>query len=62
MACMGEWRGAYRVLVVRTEKNRPLERYRHGWENNIKKDLQEIISGPWNGLIWPRTEISGELL
>jgi hypothetical protein len=59
---MGERRASYRVLVVRPEGNRPLGRYRRRWEDNIKKDLQEIISGSWTGLIWPRTKSSGELL
>ena len=62
MACIGELRGAYWVLVVRPERTRPLEIYRHIWEDNTKKDIQEIISGPWTGLIWPRTKTSGELL
>jgi hypothetical protein len=46
VARMGEWRGAYRVLVVRPERTTPLEIYRHRWEDNTKKDLQEI-SGSW---------------
>jgi hypothetical protein len=36
---MGEWRGAYRVLVGRPEGKGPLERSRHRWEDNIKMDL-----------------------
>jgi hypothetical protein len=39
VACMGEWRGAYRALVVKPEGKRPLERPRHRWEDNIKMDL-----------------------
>jgi hypothetical protein len=35
----GERRGAYRVLVGKTEGRRPLERPRHRWEDNIKMDL-----------------------
>jgi hypothetical protein len=27
--------------VVRPETYRPLERYRHRWEDNIKKDLRD---------------------
>ena len=37
MSCMGERRGAYRVLVRRPEVKRPRRR----WEDNIKMDLQE---------------------
>jgi hypothetical protein len=39
IACMGEGRGAYRILVGRPEGRRPLGRPRHGWEDNIKMDL-----------------------
>ena len=30
-----ERRGVYRVLVGRPEGKRPLEKPRHGWENNL---------------------------
>ena len=42
MACMGDMRGAYRVLVGRNEGKKPLGRSRRRWENIIKTDLQEI--------------------
>jgi len=42
VACMGEGRGVYRVLVEMPESKRPLGRPRHRWENNIKMDLREI--------------------
>jgi hypothetical protein len=42
VACMGEGRGVYRVLVGRPEGKRPLGRPRHTWEDNIKMDLREI--------------------
>jgi hypothetical protein len=42
VACMGEGRGVYRVLVGRPKGKRPLGRPRHGWENNIKMDLRKI--------------------
>jgi hypothetical protein len=31
--------GAYRVLMGRPERKRPLERPKHRWEDNIKMDL-----------------------
>ena len=40
MACMGEKRGAYRVLVGKPEGNRSLGRPRHKWEDSIKMDPQ----------------------
>jgi len=42
---MGEGRGLYRVLVGRPEGKRP----RHRWEDNIKRDLQEVECG---GMDW----------
>jgi hypothetical protein len=38
---MGKGRGVYRVLVVRPEGKRPLERPRCRCEDNIKMDLRE---------------------
>jgi hypothetical protein len=45
MACMGEVRGAYNILVGRPEGRRPLGRPRHIWEDNIKMDLREMEFG-----------------
>jgi hypothetical protein len=39
VACMGEGRGVYRILVGRPESKRPLGRPRHRWEDKIKLDL-----------------------
>jgi hypothetical protein len=41
----GERRGAYRILKGKPERRRPLGRPRRGWENNIKRDLQEFGYG-----------------
>jgi hypothetical protein len=35
----GERRNAYRVLVGKHERKRPLEKLRHSWKDNIKMDL-----------------------
>jgi hypothetical protein len=51
VACMGEGRGVYRVLVGRPKGKRPLGRPRHRWEVNIKMDLREIGI---NGANWIR--------
>jgi hypothetical protein len=42
VACMGEGRGVYRVLVGRLKGKRPLGRSRCRWEDNIKLDFREI--------------------
>ena len=42
IACMGEGRGVYRVLVEKPEGRRTLGRPRHRWEDNIKMDLKEV--------------------
>jgi len=41
VACMGDKRGAYSVLVGRPEGKRSLSRPRLRWKNNMKIDLQE---------------------
>jgi hypothetical protein len=42
VARMGESRGAYMVLVGKSEGKRPLGRPRCRWEDNVKMDLQEV--------------------
>ena len=42
---MGENRDVYRILVVKSEGKRLLERPRRSWEDNIKMDLQEVGCG-----------------
>jgi hypothetical protein len=49
---MGEVRGAYNILVRRSEGRRPLGRPRHRWEDNIKMDLQEIGFGNVDWIHW----------
>jgi hypothetical protein len=45
VAHMGEGRVVYRVLVGKPEEKRPLGRPRRRWEDNIKRDLQEVGGG-----------------
>jgi hypothetical protein len=42
VACAGEGRSVYRVLVGRSEGKRPLGRPRRRWGDDIKMDLREI--------------------
>jgi hypothetical protein len=46
---MRETRNAYRILVGKPERKRPLGRPRRMWVDNIKTDLGEI---GWNGRDW----------
>jgi hypothetical protein len=62
VACKGEGRGAYRILVGRPEGRRPLGRPRRKWEDNIKMDLQEAGWGAWTGVKWLRRGTGGGLL
>jgi hypothetical protein len=60
---MGEKRGAYRILVGRPERRRPLGRPWCRWKDNIKMDLQDVGLGrAWTGLIWLRIGTGGGLL
>jgi hypothetical protein len=47
VACMGDRRGAERVLMKRPDGKRPLGRHWRGWEDNIQIDLQEVR---WGGM------------
>jgi hypothetical protein len=47
IACMGEMRNAYNILVGKPEGKRPLGRPRHRWEGNVRMDLREI---QWEGV------------
>jgi hypothetical protein len=58
----GERRDACRVLVGKPEGKKPLGRPRHGWENNVKMDLQEVECGTWTGLMWLRIRTGGGYL
>ena len=49
VACMGERRGVYRILVGKPEGKISLGRTRHRWEDNIKMDVQEVGCG---GIDW----------
>ena len=44
VACMGDRKGAYRILVG----ERPLGRPRHRWKDNIKMDIEK----DWRGMNW----------
>ena len=45
VACMGEERGVYRVLVGKPEGKRPLGSPRRRWVDNNRTDLQEVGCG-----------------
>jgi hypothetical protein len=61
VARMGERRGAYRILVGRSEGRRSLRRPRCRLEDNFKMDLQEVGWGTWTGLSWLRIGTGGGL-
>jgi hypothetical protein len=46
---MGEKRNAFRLLVGKPERNRPLGRPRSGWMDNIRMDLGEV---GWGDVSW----------
>jgi hypothetical protein len=48
VARMGEGRSVHRVLLGKPEGKRTLGRPRRRWEDNIKRDLQEVGGGCGN--------------
>jgi hypothetical protein len=42
VACVGDRRGAYEVLVGKSEEERPLGRTRRGWTANVTADLKDV--------------------
>jgi len=48
VACMGEMRNAYNILVEKPEGKTTLRRPRHRWEGNIRLDLRET---GWEGVV-----------
>ena len=58
----GERRGAYRVLVGKHERKRPLGRPRSRWEDEIKMNFQKVGWEAWTGLIWLRIGTGGRHL
>jgi len=50
-------RGEERVLVGKSDGERPLGRPRGRWEDNIKKDFQEV--GVWTESSWLRIGTGG---
>jgi hypothetical protein len=49
VARIGEKRNAYRILVGKPERRRPVGRPRRRWADNIKIDLRET---GWDGVDW----------
>jgi hypothetical protein len=49
VACMGEIRNAYNILVGKPEGKKPHGRHRHKWEYNVRMGLREIV---WEGMDW----------
>jgi hypothetical protein len=45
----GEKRNAYRILVGKSERSRPVGRPRRRWVDNIKMDLRDT---GWDGVDW----------
>jgi hypothetical protein len=61
VACMGERRVTYSVLVRKPGGKSPLGRARPRWEGNIGMDHKQIAR-TCAGLIWRRTGTGGELM
>jgi len=49
VACMGEMRNVYNILVGKHERKRLLGRPRHRWVDNSRMDVREV---EWEGVYW----------
>jgi len=49
VARMGKGKSVYRVLVGKSQEQRPLGRPMRRWEDNVKMDLQDVGCG---GMDW----------
>ena len=49
VSSMGEKKNVYRVLVGKSERKSQCGTPRHGWNSDIKIDLEEI---GWEGVNW----------
>jgi len=56
VACMGEWRGAYRVLVGKHEYKRPLGRPRGKWGIILKLIFRQ---SNWEFRMWLGIRVVG---
>ena len=59
VARMGEERGAYRVLVGKSEGKRPLGRPRRRWLIILGWISRRLVVGMGTGLGWPRIGTGG---
>ena len=53
VARMEQSRNAYRVLVGKPERKRPLGRLRLKWDDNIEMDLREVGCDPGDWIVLP---------
>jgi hypothetical protein len=62
MACMGEGRNVYRVLVGKPEGKNHLEDQGVDGRMGSKWTLGSLVGGLWSGFTWLRIGIFGGLL
>jgi hypothetical protein len=55
----GERRGAYRVLVAKTEGKKQLGKPMRRQKDNIKMDVKEVKGRTWTELVWLRIRTRG---
>jgi len=62
VACMGEMRNSYKILIGIPEEKRPLGRHSRRSEDDLRMDLREYGGKVWIGFISLRIGTSGGLL
>jgi hypothetical protein len=58
VACVGEMRNAYKILVRKHQGKRPLRRPRSSWGDNIRMNYREI---GWEDVDWVHLTQDGDL-
>jgi hypothetical protein len=62
VACIGEMRNMYKILVGNLEGKRPVGRYGHKWEVILKCTVGKYVGRVWIGVVCLRSGTGDGLL
>jgi hypothetical protein len=61
VACMGEMRNEYKILVRKSKGRRPLGRPKHRWDDNVRMDQKQDVRARTEST-WLAIRFSGRFL